>query len=241
MTTPKIIAHRGALLGTPEHSIASCERVIELGVDMIEFDVRRTKDNVFIAYHDKTIGHRYINHLTYQKITEIAYRQGQQVLEIVEILKLARDRVHLDIELKEEGYEQEVIELVLGYLSQHEFIVTSFNPASLLKIKICYPGVKTGLLFGRNKLKYRVPTKILGTLLNRKEDNIRTDFLAPNFRVLRPDLLEKAKLNSQAIVTWTVNREMVLRKLIHENQVHGIVTDRADLALFLRNKLSDNL
>jgi len=44
-------------------------------------------------------------------------------------------------------------------------------------------------------------------------------------------------MNSQAIVTWTVNQETVLRKLIHENQVHGIVTDRADLALFLRNKM----
>ncbi len=237
MTTPKIIAHRGAILGTPEHSIASCQRVIELGVDMIEFDVRRTKDNVLIAYHDKTISHRYINHLTYRKITEIGCRQGLQVVEIAEILKLAQGRIHLDIELKEEGYEQEVIELVLGYLTEHEFIITSFNHASLLKIKVHYPEIKTGLLFGRNKLKHTVPTRILETLWNWKQDDISTDFLAPNFRVLHPGFLEKAKMNSQAIVTWTVNQETVLRKLIHENQVHGIVTDRADLALFLRNKM----
>ncbi len=50
----KIIAHRGASGSGVENTLESFEKAIELGVDMVEFDVRRTHDGVLIVYHDAT-------------------------------------------------------------------------------------------------------------------------------------------------------------------------------------------
>lgn len=53
----KIIAvgHRGTWIGVPENSIASHEAAYALGARGIEFDVRSTKDQQFIVFHDKTV------------------------------------------------------------------------------------------------------------------------------------------------------------------------------------------
>lgn len=49
---PKIVAHRGQVGGYPENSMSGFEKVIELGVDYIEVDVRTTADGVLVILHD---------------------------------------------------------------------------------------------------------------------------------------------------------------------------------------------
>lgn len=51
----KIIGHRGARGLAEENTIASFEKALALGVDMVEFDIRVTKDNVPVAHHDAFI------------------------------------------------------------------------------------------------------------------------------------------------------------------------------------------
>ena len=55
-TKPLIIAHRGASgLVKFENTLASFAKAIELGVSMVEFDIRKTQDNLFVAFHDQSI------------------------------------------------------------------------------------------------------------------------------------------------------------------------------------------
>jgi len=62
MDLPMIIAHRGASALAVENTIESFRKAIDLGADMIEFDVRRTKDKVFVVYHDKFLKGKLIAH-----------------------------------------------------------------------------------------------------------------------------------------------------------------------------------
>jgi glycerophosphoryl diester phosphodiesterase len=51
----QVIAHRGDWLNHPENSINSIESCISLGVDIVEIDVRQTKDKQLVLMHDETI------------------------------------------------------------------------------------------------------------------------------------------------------------------------------------------
>jgi len=49
-----VVAHRGASGTHPENTIAAFGRALEIGVDMVEFDVRHTADGVAVLMHDET-------------------------------------------------------------------------------------------------------------------------------------------------------------------------------------------
>jgi glycerophosphoryl diester phosphodiesterase len=51
----KIVAHRGASKFAPENTIAAFEKAYEMGADVVEFDVRETKDGHLVLMHDAFI------------------------------------------------------------------------------------------------------------------------------------------------------------------------------------------
>ena len=50
-----VVAHRGDWRNAPENSIKAIENAIEMGVEIIEIDLRKTKDNHIMIIHDKTL------------------------------------------------------------------------------------------------------------------------------------------------------------------------------------------
>src|SRR4051812_12594298 len=52
---PWVVGHRGAMGHAPENTMTSFEQAVMLGADMLEFDVRLTKDGVPIVVHDSNL------------------------------------------------------------------------------------------------------------------------------------------------------------------------------------------
>jgi glycerophosphoryl diester phosphodiesterase len=50
-----VIAHRGDWRNFPENSLEGFSSAIDMGVDIIEMDVAKTKDNQLVILHDKTL------------------------------------------------------------------------------------------------------------------------------------------------------------------------------------------
>lgn len=50
-----VISHRGDWRNYPENSIPAIESVIRMGVDIVEIDLKMTKDSVLVLSHDKSI------------------------------------------------------------------------------------------------------------------------------------------------------------------------------------------
>lgn len=112
-----VIAHRGASALAPhENTLEAFQIAIDLKADMAEFDVRKTSDNILIVFHDGTIDGRKIGDMTYNRINDIASKEGYRVPTLDEVLELCSGKICLDIELKESGYERRVIDLVKGDL-----------------------------------------------------------------------------------------------------------------------------
>ena len=118
----KIISHRGRTSkNSKDNSLQAVSDAIDLGVDMIEVDVRRTKDSQIICFHDFAIGNIPIANLHYSEIVEV----NSQIPTLEQVLWLAKDKIEIDVELKESGYESDVITMVIDYFDYDSFTMKS--------------------------------------------------------------------------------------------------------------------
>jgi glycerophosphoryl diester phosphodiesterase len=224
-----IVAHRGASALVPfENTLEAFEKAIDIGAAIMEFDVRRTADHVMVSYHDDDIKGNKLCDITYDELEEQATRQGFSVPTIEDILKISQGKIFLDIELKEVGYEEELIDLVTKYLKHNEFVMKSFFDEAIIRIKEIDSEIRTGLLLGKlnKEMSFRA---VLEEFFPMRRINIaKPDFVSPHYRMLRFGLLKKLK--PIPVYVWTVNKESVMKKLL-EKGVTGIITDRPDIGL----------
>jgi glycerophosphoryl diester phosphodiesterase len=220
-----IIAHRGASSLARENTLEAFQKAIDLRADMIEFDVRRTQDGCYVIHHDPHIAGKPLNEMTLREVREIARSLGFHVPELEEALTLARGRIDLDIELKEEGYEREIVHLVSGTLAEGDFVLSSFQAGCLARVKQCRSGVRTGLIF---KDAAALTTDIL-------EGD--TDWLFPVQGLAAGELLERMRRAGKKIAVWTVNDTEQMKRLLEDDRIEGIITDRTDAALAVREGL----
>ena len=202
---------------------------------MIEFDVRRTKDQVLIAYHDESIQGRPVKELTFEAIDQMARSQGFEIPTVEEVLRFTRGKIKLDVELKEEGYEKEMLELISRYFEKDQFVITSFNDASLKAIKDDYPSAQVGLILGKSKAS--AWTRISEFFPTKRCNEAKASFMVAHWKLLRFGFLARAERNKTPVFVWTVNDEETIRKLLQDGRVDAIVTDKVDVAVSLRKKI----
>ena len=237
-TTEKlIVAHRGAPGYARENTIESFEKAMALGADMIEFDVRRTKDHVLIVHHDEWVQDGSVKDLTYGAIRRITRTQGFDIPTVEEVLKWSKGNIKLDVELKEESYEKELVELLTRYVEEDQFVITSFNDASLRAVKERFPDIKTGLILGKEIPPYHPLKRLQELFPMRRCKKAKADFLVPHRKLLRLGFLERASRNHQPVFVWTVNDKEMMGRLLQDRRVYAIVTDKPDLAVSVRKEL----
>ncbi|HEY2260797.1 MAG TPA: glycerophosphodiester phosphodiesterase [Solirubrobacteraceae bacterium] len=215
------MAHRGAWTQAPQNSLAALEAAIELGCDMVEIDVRRTRDRQLVAVHDPRIGGTPVAALDQAQLqTRVGPGQAPPLAELVE---RAAGRITLDVELKEDGYAEQVTR-ALARLTPEGHVVTSFLAPALAGVRRAAPETRTGLLLR--------PTWPLG--LERRVRESGADFLAPHARAARAGLLSWAdERGLPKSFVWTVNNRRALRTMLHDRRVAAVITDRPDHALAL--------
>jgi glycerophosphoryl diester phosphodiesterase len=213
-----VIAHRGASRLAPENSLEAVDLAIRLGADMVEFDVRRTRDGVLIAHHNATIRRRAIQNLTYAEDLS-----GRAPATLDQILRLAAGRIQLDVELKEEGYEEEALEVITASMPTQDFVVTSFSERTVSAAKQL--GVRAGLLW------HRVAHH--ETLFAHAE-RCGADLIAPHHRLAGELLLREAEARAIPLLLWTVNQARHMDEYLAHPAVNGVITDVPDRALAIR-------
>jgi glycerophosphoryl diester phosphodiesterase len=241
MKKTMVIAHRGASSLARENTIEAFQKAIEIGVDMVEFDVRRTKDQALIVHHDELMQGKPVKELAYDEISEMATRQGFSIPAFEEVLKCTSGKVRLDVEIKEEGYEREIVELLSKYFKKDQFVVTSFYDPCIKRIKDDYPDIKAGLILGISKPKHPIRTRISEFFPAKRCRETKADFLVPHWRLLWFGFLDRAERENKPVFIWTVNDQKKIWKMLHDERIDAIITDRPDLALSLRQKMDSTI
>ena len=108
-----VVAHRGDWRNSPENSMQAFRNCLEMGVDMIEIDVRKTKDNELVIIHDATVdrttnGKGKVADLTLDEIRKLRLRAGHGVVTrhgiptLEEVLNLCKGKVLINVD---KGYD----------------------------------------------------------------------------------------------------------------------------------------
>jgi glycerophosphoryl diester phosphodiesterase len=223
-----VAAHRGVATGAAENTIAAFTNAIDVGADMIEFDVRRTRDGELIAFHDATVAGVPVSGLTRDEIEAAA---GVRPPLLAEVLRACAGRIQLDVELKEDGYVQDVMAALRAGFDPAQMIVTSFLPSVIAQAKDAFPEVKTGLLVGdggslanwRARLRELYPVDIAR--------QARADYLAPHYRLAGLGVLRRAAAAGLPSLLWTVNSPELIRFYATDPRVAAIITDVAAQAV----------
>ena len=146
----KIYAHRGSSIEHPELTMAAYKAAIDDGADGFECDVRLSKDNQLILWHDSDMKRiagntARIADLTLREIKD-HYRQ---VMTLEELLLLARDnKKELAIETKHpvpsaSAVEKKVMNLLQQEKAAADIHVMSFSWLAIENIKKIDPEQKT--------------------------------------------------------------------------------------------------
>ncbi|MEK6570557.1 MAG: glycerophosphodiester phosphodiesterase family protein [Bacteroidota bacterium] len=107
-----VVAHRGCSGRAPENTVAAFEMALEFGADMIECDVRLTKDDEVVVFHDRTLnrttdGGGPVEERTLEDLKKLDAGSwfsrrfsGERIPTLNEVLCLLEGRAFLNIELK---------------------------------------------------------------------------------------------------------------------------------------------
>ncbi|MEM1169295.1 MAG: glycerophosphodiester phosphodiesterase [Cyanobacteria bacterium P01_H01_bin.35] len=233
MNKPLIIAHRGASgLVKFENTLESFAKAIELGVPMVEFDVRKTLDNLFVAFHDESINGIKLSDLTYQQLLDISRQKGFEIPLVEDVLKLCRGKIKLDIELKEAGYELEIVNLVKKYLDYQDYVIKSFLDAAIIAVKKADNQITTGLLLALGNPENLILTQLSEIFPEFRLFITKADFVSPNYQLMKLGFVWRMKLMNKNIYVWTVNDEKLMAEIVNKG-AFALITDRPDLALKL--------
>ena len=208
-------AHRGLhSLGIPENTIPAFRSARKAGVG-IELDVRLTKDEEVVVFHDETLlraagQHTKISDLTYAELQTIPLFNTEETIPLLEDVLKEAGGVPLLVEIKA-YFEcgklcEKTADLLTAY--QGEYAVESFSPVSLRWFARNRPAVLRGQLSSRFKdaeakviplWERIVITNLLANFL------ARPDFLAYDVRNKhQPVFLLCRKLFRTPYLYWTV-------------------------------------
>ncbi len=127
------IGHRGAAALAPENTIESLRLALELGCDLVEFDVHDVEGTLLLV-HDRPVGPA----------------PGLPTLdEALAFLAATEAGVHLD--LKARGAEQAVAEALRRHSLVDRTVVSSFRPETLRALAAAEPGVRLGLTYPEDR------------------------------------------------------------------------------------------
>lgn len=131
VVSPLIIAHRGASAERPENTLAAFRRALALDVDGIELDVHVTRDGVPVVFHDADLcrltgAPGRIARRTWADLRPLRIRDRESIPRLVDVLRLTRGLVVVQIELKA-GPVEPVVRAIRSTRAAGWVVLASFD------------------------------------------------------------------------------------------------------------------
>lgn len=220
---PLVIGHRGAMGHETENTLASVQKALDLGVDMIEIDVFKISSGEVVVFHDQTVdrltnGPGNIEEYNISDLSRLILDGGHRIPMLQDVLKLIDNKVALNIELKGANTADKVNHTIDFYTksrgwSPENFLISSFNWDELREMRKLNENVAIAVLTEENPLD----ALAVGTELNAVAIN-------PYFESLDTDIVTKIKQAGFKIYTWTVNEPEDIANM-KALGVDGIITN----------------
>ena len=140
-----VVSHRADWRNYPENSLEAIQSAIDMGVDMLEIDVQRTKDGVLMLMHDHnldrtTTGTGNIADTNWEDIAKLNLKDYQgnvtayKVPKLEDALLMCKDRIMINLD-KADRYFDEVFALLEKTGTTNLIVMKGGQPANEVKEK----------------------------------------------------------------------------------------------------------
>jgi glycerophosphoryl diester phosphodiesterase len=236
-----ISAHRGGSEHTAAATYDAYEDAVGTGADYAEFDIRKTRDNVLVVYHDPHAGESgpLVRDLPYGQLCDLL---GYTVPRVEDVMQRLAGKVAGHLDLKEVGYEAEIISLALDTFGLGNFVATSLEDSSILSIKEEFPQVTAALSLGRDladlprsqwasvRFSERFPLRRIRAC--------RADWVAVNHKLARLGVLKLCGRSGVGAMVWTVDADDLIDHFLTDGRVDVLITNRPEYAVCRRARLA---
>lgn len=249
----QVVAHRGSRLLWPENTMHAFEAAVELGVSLIETDVRVSADGVLFCFHDRDLdrttdssGPFLARSSADLQTVDAGYRhsanegfpfRGKGIgIPTLESVLDALPELGVVIDLKAEGTEAALSDLVARRPKLRDrLVVGSFSSHRLTRFRTLTDG-KVATSTG--------PAETLAVLAAVRSGSNRNPFGTATralqlpvswygLEVVTKGLVDLAHRFERIVQVWTINEPGEMQRLWRMG-VDGVITDRPDRAIALR-------
>ena len=209
---PLIVAHRGLSHEFPENTILAFEKAIELGVDGLELDLKRTRDNRLVVIHDDNLlrltgKEGMVHELTYQELQKFDLGMNQKIPLIEKVLQLAKKRdIFLMAELKTFEIEQDTVKMVKKYsMTDRVWFGSMFYPV-MMELRDIDPEVILYPSFG-------YLSKFDEDQIIKLVKDVQGQYLNIDYRNLSPEFIGKSHSNDLKVHAGTPDDKEILERM----------------------------
>ncbi|HEX5706980.1 MAG TPA: glycerophosphodiester phosphodiesterase [Pyrinomonadaceae bacterium] len=250
---PLVIAHRGGAGLWPENTLYAFERAAGMGVEVIELDVRLTRDGVLVVIHDATVerttgGAGLVGEMTLAELKRLdaGYRwtpdggktfplrgAGVTVPTLEEVFAaLPAMRYVIEPKQGEPSPVKALCRVIEEHAMADRVVVGSFKQAVLDEFRGECPRVATSAGPGEVSKFLALQKTGLSEVFSPSMQALQVPEHFGGARVLTKEFIEAAHERNLEVHAWTVNEANAMRALV-EMRVDGIMTDYPDRLLTL--------
>ena len=224
---PKVMAHRGMKIKSPENTLSSYKEAISVGFKAIELDILQTQDGTLVCSHNfdlerETNGHGCIHHQNIAKVKEIQTgiyshkANPQSIPTFFDVLATVPEDIFLNIEIKTHRLFDLSAAFTLGKSIRengikHPFMVSSFNPFVVAYYRLFHPNVSTGFIL--QDMEWSWVTHW-----------IHPDYFHPRGDLVDGEMIEMSERHQLPLNLWTVNT-LPAMAWCKRNKIASIITD----------------
>lgn len=223
-----LIAHRGNSGPAPACTMEAIRQAVDLGVDMIELDVRLSKDGVPVIIHNDTVdettdGKGPVSSFTLSELKELdagswkdSKYKRERIPTLDEVLEYAKDRVNLSLDLKDEAVIPKMVKTIQETDMIDEVVICGCYESQARKI--CEIEQRLVVLLNVDseleKLAVAEDQSEFIQQYIRRACNAKLAALNVSYKYVTSELIRRAHLRTLPVWAWTVDNEADMIRLI---------------------------
>ena len=254
---PLVMAHRGGRGLAPENTMIAFKQAVELGSDVLELDIRSTRDGVLVVIHDETIkrttnGSGAVQDYSFTELQKFdagdywsndggethAFRGKGHTIPSLEELFAAFPKLKFNIDIKQEtpSIVKPFGELIRKMGLTKQVLVAAFDVSTIREFRQQFPEIVTAA--DVNEVRWFLGTSKVGlsALPRLKSKAFQLPEKDGKIQVISKGFVRAAHRRNMPVHVWTIDEEEDMQRLL-DIGVDGLFTDRPDLMLKLLNRL----
>lgn len=245
---PLVIAHRGGNGLRPENTLYAFRQAVEMGVDVLEMDIRETADGALVVIHNETVdrttdGQGRVNELQLEELESLdaGYRwseddgrtypfrgQGIRIPTLADVLEaLPKKRMLIEIKPASSLVASTFCRMVREHGRENTVLVASFHQSAIETFRRECPRFATAATPEEVRSFLMWDLAYLGKLFHPKAELFGVPESLGSLEIVTPRFASQAHRLNTRVQVWTVNDVEEMKRLL-DMGVDGIMTDYPD-------------